>query len=96
MLSSLGGTTQLDASREAHLYMKRKGALGISNLILMNGGMADMIRIILSSAEDAKKVQKSCGPSHLRARIVLTSRIVPRVLTMEIGGICCHAHQDRR
>ncbi|KIJ67757.1 hypothetical protein HYDPIDRAFT_165593 [Hydnomerulius pinastri MD-312] len=59
MLSNVGGAALLDSSLEAHAHMKKKGGLGIINLVLLNGGIADMVRIILPSAEGAKKMQKA-------------------------------------
>jgi hypothetical protein len=59
MLSGVGGAVLLDSSLEAHAHMKKKGGLGITNLILLSGGMADLTRIILPSAEGAKKMQNA-------------------------------------
>ncbi|KAH7888856.1 hypothetical protein F5I97DRAFT_758408 [Phlebopus sp. FC_14] len=58
MLAGVGGAALLNSSLEAHAHMKKKGGLGITNLILVNGGFMDMTRVILPSAEGAEKIQR--------------------------------------
>lgn len=55
------GKSILEASMQQHQFMKNKGVMGIVNIVIKVDDLVDVVRVILPSADAAKKMLQVNG-----------------------------------
>lgn len=56
-----GGKSILQSSHQQHQYMKKKGALGVVNIMIKLGDITDVVRVVLPTAQQAKQMPRLNG-----------------------------------